>query len=193
MTGFIDHLHVYTRPEIISNCSAAANLHNLQITTASSKPFPACCVFTSRSLATASNSKDSSASRTQVFSSQTPVQYWLCRPNSFQDNSSARTTWEHTVSKSTFIVVRRSFVAGTCLPRRCPETDLVYPPISWSLHSNGSTRYNTFSSSSSCLSVAAGKCLLSRFLAILHDYGSQAPCHNNNNNLHVTCSQLKII
>jgi hypothetical protein len=33
-----------------------------------------------------------------------------------------------------------------CLPSRCPETGLVYPPISWSLHSNGSTRYNSLSS-----------------------------------------------
>jgi hypothetical protein len=33
---------------------------------------------------------------------------------------------------------------GTCLPSRCPETALVYPPISLSLHSNGSTQYNIF-------------------------------------------------
>jgi hypothetical protein len=37
-------------------------------------PFPACCVFTSRSLATASNSGDCSASRAQVLSSQPPNQ-----------------------------------------------------------------------------------------------------------------------
>jgi hypothetical protein len=37
---------------------------------------PACCVFISRSLATVSNSGDYSASRTQVLSSQTPVQKW---------------------------------------------------------------------------------------------------------------------
>jgi hypothetical protein len=36
-----------------SNYSATANLHNSQITTATAKPFPACCVFTSRSLAKA--------------------------------------------------------------------------------------------------------------------------------------------
>jgi hypothetical protein len=36
-------------------------------------PFSAFCVFTSRSLATASNSGDSSASRSQVLSSQPPV------------------------------------------------------------------------------------------------------------------------
>jgi hypothetical protein len=37
---------------------------------------PACCVFTSRYLATVTNSVDSSASRTQVISSQTLVQNW---------------------------------------------------------------------------------------------------------------------
>jgi hypothetical protein len=57
-----------------SNYSATANLHNLQFTTAAAKPFPACCVLTIGSLATASNSGDSSASRVQVQSSQPPVQ-----------------------------------------------------------------------------------------------------------------------
>jgi hypothetical protein len=59
--GFIDHLH--TNLSICTcNYSAIANLHNLQINTAHAKFFPACCVFTSRSLVTASNSGDSSAS-----------------------------------------------------------------------------------------------------------------------------------
>jgi hypothetical protein len=56
-----------------SNYSAIANFHALQITTAPSKPFPACCVLTSLSLATASNSEGSSASRAQVLLSQPPV------------------------------------------------------------------------------------------------------------------------
>jgi hypothetical protein len=37
------------------------------------KPIAACCVFASRSLATAYKSGDSSASRVQVFSSQASV------------------------------------------------------------------------------------------------------------------------
>jgi hypothetical protein len=41
---------------------AIANFHDSQITTAPDKNFPACCVFTSRSLATASNRGDSSGS-----------------------------------------------------------------------------------------------------------------------------------
>jgi hypothetical protein len=58
--GFIAHL--YTQLGTTGNYSATANLHNLQITTEPAKTFPACCVFTSRSLVTASNSRDSSAS-----------------------------------------------------------------------------------------------------------------------------------
>jgi hypothetical protein len=58
--GFIDHL--YPRLGTTSNYGATAELHNSQITIAPAKPFPACCSFTSRSLATASNSGDSSAS-----------------------------------------------------------------------------------------------------------------------------------
>jgi hypothetical protein len=56
-TGFIDTTGV------TSNYSAIANLHTLQITIAPAKPFPACCVLTSRSLAMASKSGVSSASR----------------------------------------------------------------------------------------------------------------------------------
>jgi hypothetical protein len=54
--GFIDHLH--TRLGTTSSYSAAANLHTLQVTTAHAKSVS----FTSRSLITASNSEDSSAS-----------------------------------------------------------------------------------------------------------------------------------
>jgi hypothetical protein len=58
--GFIDQL--YTQLRTTSNYSAIANLNTLQITTAPDKSFPACCVFTSRYLVTASNSGDSPAS-----------------------------------------------------------------------------------------------------------------------------------
>jgi hypothetical protein len=70
--GFIDHL--YTRLVSTSNYSAITNLHNSQNTTEHTKPFPACCVFISHSLATVSNSVDSSTSRTQVLSSQTHIE-----------------------------------------------------------------------------------------------------------------------
>jgi hypothetical protein len=62
--GFIDNL--YTPLGTTSNYNAVANLHNSQITTAHAKIFPACCVFTSRSLTMASNIGDSSASDTRV-------------------------------------------------------------------------------------------------------------------------------
>jgi hypothetical protein len=69
---WIDLLTTYAHGTT-SNYSAIANLHTSQITTASAKYFPACCVFTSLSLATASNSGDSSASHAQVLSSQPSV------------------------------------------------------------------------------------------------------------------------
>jgi hypothetical protein len=56
----LDLLTTYTRLGTTSNYSATANLHNSQITTAPAKPFPSCCDF-NRSLVTASNSGDSSA------------------------------------------------------------------------------------------------------------------------------------
>jgi hypothetical protein len=59
--GFTDHL--YTPLGTKSKHSAIADLHKSQITTAPAKCFPACCVFTSRSIAAASNSGHSSASR----------------------------------------------------------------------------------------------------------------------------------
>jgi hypothetical protein len=65
---FIDHLH--TPLENASNYGAIDNLHNSQITTAPAKPFPACFVFTSHSVAMVSNSGDSSALCAQVLLSQ---------------------------------------------------------------------------------------------------------------------------
>jgi hypothetical protein len=64
VNGSIDHL--YTPLGTKNNYLAIADIHTLQITTACVKPFPSFCVFNSHSLATASNSGDSSASRAQV-------------------------------------------------------------------------------------------------------------------------------
>jgi hypothetical protein len=72
VNGFIDHLYTPLGTKSIYN--AIANLRTLQIATAPAKSFPACYVLTSRSLATASNSGDSSASRAQVILSQLPMQ-----------------------------------------------------------------------------------------------------------------------
>jgi hypothetical protein len=64
VVGFIDHL--YTRLGATDNYNVSADLHTLPMTTAPAKFFPAYSVFTSRSLATASNSGVSSASPAQV-------------------------------------------------------------------------------------------------------------------------------
>jgi hypothetical protein len=141
VSGFIDHF--YTQLETTSNYSAIANLYTFQIITAPTKPFPACCVFMSRSLATASNNGNSSASRAQVLSSQPPVRnscltsllltysvnWQLCRPNYLQDNSSAQTT--QTVSSSHSIVVE------SYLPCRCLTMATVLLLVSRVLPSNG--------------------------------------------------------
>jgi hypothetical protein len=83
--------HLYTRLISTSNDRTTANFHSSQITTASSKTFPACCIFTRRSLATVSDTGDSSASRAQVLCSPAPVQNWLSsKPPGY--NILARTT-----------------------------------------------------------------------------------------------------
>jgi hypothetical protein len=72
VSRFIDHL--YTPLGTTSNYSAIANLHNLQINASNTKSSTPCTVFTRRFLATASNSGDSSVSRSQFHPLQTPVQ-----------------------------------------------------------------------------------------------------------------------
>jgi hypothetical protein len=74
-TGFIDHL--YKQLGTTRNYSAIADLQNSKSTKAPATSFPACCAFISRSLATASNSGDFSASHAQVLFLQNPVQNWL--------------------------------------------------------------------------------------------------------------------
>jgi hypothetical protein len=72
--GFTDDLNTPLRTT--SNYSANANLHTLQITTAPATLFSACCVFNNHSLATASNSGDSSSSRAHVVSVRRIVRNW---------------------------------------------------------------------------------------------------------------------
>jgi hypothetical protein len=64
--GFSDSLD--TRLGTTSNYSSVDNLQNSQITAAPAKFFPACCILTSRFMATTSNNEDSSAARVQVLS-----------------------------------------------------------------------------------------------------------------------------
>jgi hypothetical protein len=69
------HVHDYRRGldwcmDLLATYTPASELQAVTaqplISTVAVKPLPACCVFTSRSLTTASNSGDSSASRAQV-------------------------------------------------------------------------------------------------------------------------------
>jgi hypothetical protein len=99
--GFTDH--VYTRLRTTSNYSVTANLHNSKITTAPAKPFPACCVFTSRSLTTALTVETLQLPRPSLlwmaapfqlryncpFSSEPRVQNWIRFPNYFPYDPSA--------------------------------------------------------------------------------------------------------
>jgi hypothetical protein len=75
-----------------SNYSAIGDRDTLQITTTPAKYFPAFCVLTSRSLATASNNGDPSASRAQVFLSQPPLQNSCQFPQLPTVNSGTRLT-----------------------------------------------------------------------------------------------------
>jgi hypothetical protein len=115
--GFIDHL--YARPGTTSNYRATANLHSSQIIIATT-----CCVFTSRSLATASNSGSSSTSRARFLPSQSRVQ------NSSEIASPLLVTSRHGSRRQhrSSIVAFVSVTAGTCLravaqkrPRRRPH------------------------------------------------------------------------
>jgi hypothetical protein len=71
--GFTDHL--YTQLGTTSNYTSIANLSILQISTNS---FPACCVFNSRFLVTASNGGDLSASvlKSSLNGGSLPIEYF---------------------------------------------------------------------------------------------------------------------
>jgi hypothetical protein len=58
---------------------------------------------------------------------------------------------QHSISPVACVTV----AARTCLPSRCPVTDLISPSISRSLHSNGFTRYNILGCASCCHSARA--------------------------------------
>jgi hypothetical protein len=94
LNGFIDHSFIPLGTT--SNYSAIANLHTLQIATAPAKLFPTCCVFISRSLTTASNSGNSSASRSQDLLStvnSTTAPSLLSLPCRAQLNRQPSTNW----------------------------------------------------------------------------------------------------
>jgi hypothetical protein len=87
-----------------SNDSATANLHNSHFTTAHAKRFPASCVFTCRSLATVSNSRDSPTIPSTGLGSSL--------------YSFGTYPTENTVSNNSSIVACIYVAAGTCVPSR---------------------------------------------------------------------------
>jgi hypothetical protein len=72
VNGYNDHLHIPL--ETTSNYSAIGNLHTYKSPQQPLRRFAACSFFISRSLVTALNKGDSSASRAQILSSQPHVQ-----------------------------------------------------------------------------------------------------------------------
>jgi hypothetical protein len=119
--GFIDHL--YTQLGATCNYSAIANLHTIKIATAHAKSFPAC-----HSLVTASNSGDSSASALKSSLHSLPYRTHSVAPIVFLIIPLHGPSRKHRFD-SISIVGRVSVAAGTCLPRRCLEMNVVSMPF----------------------------------------------------------------
>jgi hypothetical protein len=168
VNGFIDHL--YTRLGTTSHYSATANSHNSQTTTASAKPFTACCVFNSSSLAMASNSGESSASRVHVVTVRRISRNWTlvdchlnCSASSFQLSFQSSTqlstlnwtqpawgprytasgrTQQKTPPPEVTIIVTGGCIWIARISLKClPALPSNSYCISRSLHSNGTTRW----------------------------------------------------
>jgi hypothetical protein len=117
VNGYTDHLHTRLVNTSTSNYTSIADLHKSQFTAVPIKPFSACCAFTNRSLATASNNGNFSASRVQVLSSQPPLQNSVhCSVLIIISRHGSHR--KHRSSTISFV----SVAVGTCLPIRCPET-----------------------------------------------------------------------
>jgi hypothetical protein len=142
-----------------SNYSAIANLHTLQITTAPTNPFPACCALTSRSVVTVSNSGHSSASRTQVMLSQQPVQ------NSCQLLASlANLNWL-VISSQLYRLAAISHQAPSLLFTGWPSTfSRLIAPTVLAISSRHELHTKHCSSIVACIFVSAGTCLRRGFL-----------------------------
>jgi hypothetical protein len=127
-----------------NNYSATTNLHNSQTPTTSTKPFSACCVFTSHSLAMASNSEDSLASQTQAIASWPSSCNWNHTPNFWLYNISTWTTEKtprfHCCGPTVALLTMCCLVMATCLLSHCPEQSL----FTKSPLSNRSVCHNTY-------------------------------------------------
>jgi hypothetical protein len=134
----LDLLITYTHTwELQALNNAIADLHTLQITRAHAKSFHS--AFTSCFLVTYLNNEDYSAAVV------TPLPLVNTPHLNCQLNDSIISSQHGPHKKHHSFVATCVFIAvGTCLPSRCLQTVAVYSPISWSLHSKGCTRYNTF-------------------------------------------------
>jgi hypothetical protein len=129
-----------SEPQVIRAPTLVSTVHK----SAPAKSFPACCVFTSRSLVTATNSGDSLASAftfslnggsfptlaTDSFL-QNPVQNWLGYPNVLPCNSSARPT-----QTTPFILVCVCY-RGNAFTEPFPSSGRLFLLIKDMLPSNG--------------------------------------------------------
>jgi hypothetical protein len=121
----LDNWIYWTRLGTASNYSATTNLHTLQITTAPAKPFSACCVLISRSLAVASNSGDSPVSCAHVVPStdsrsELPARY----------SSSLYSPGKDRTENVSFIIACFLVAGETTCPQSCSlATAVVLPPV----------------------------------------------------------------
>jgi hypothetical protein len=171
MNWFIDHL--CTRLVSTSNYRATANLHDSQITTAPPKHFPASCVFTSRSLTTASSasrphivtlrriSRDSNLFFT-ASCSKLPINWLYPLFITFQ-HGRQKTPLFHCYSSTVALLQFRCLAMGMCLTSRFLET-LWYTHLSHD-HCIATTIHTTIL-----------LCWISTFKRLNKKLGSYRPC-----------------
>jgi hypothetical protein len=160
MDWWMDLLTTYTPHSELQEIIALSLIFTLYKSLHGKSP-PVCSVFTSRSVATASNNGDSSTSRPQVRSSQPPIQnrihcqlkllrhlFWAslaklnCQLTGSSQLSSLWPLCTNRVENSSTIVECVFFAAGTFLPIRCLETGCITPLFIRLFRGNGCRRYN---------------------------------------------------
>jgi hypothetical protein len=166
MIGFIDIL--YTPLGTTGNYSTAADSHTSQFTTASAKPFPACCV-NSRSLATAST----------LMILHLPALRSSCHSCPCRTLVNSVNCQLPTINSGTLNPVP----CCNCQLSRCHLKGLSqsFTQLAWgpcyiaSGRTQQKTQFPNNPSIAACVFVDAGTCLPSRCIAMHVDYGSTIP------------------